>query len=209
MGAGFCFWGFINGTFNATCRPIILDQEQFYLRHKRKQGYKYQVIVTSDGLASSLIGSFIGQRGNWKMVEESSLAAKLQAVNRGCQPIYALYLYGNPAYTTIYGIMGPYKNYLSHSCTLAQEQFNKIMSRLQIEVEYGFAIHQNLWTWNRFHLGLKVSQGLPVYYAISVFLVNIWICIRGNQTSIRFVCAPSALETDLKLLVDDHHLESD
>lgn len=62
------------------------------------------------------------------MVEESGLAAKLQTINEGCRPPHALYLYGDPAYTTIYGIMGPYKNYPSRPHTPAQEQFNKIMS---------------------------------------------------------------------------------
>ena len=63
MGGGSCFWGFIDGTLNATCRPV-LDQEEFYSGHKRKHGYKYQAIVTPDGLVSSLMGPFIGKWWN-------------------------------------------------------------------------------------------------------------------------------------------------
>ena len=63
MGGGSIFWGFIDGTLNATCRPVI-DQEQCYSGHKQKHGYKFQLIVTSDGLVSSLMGLFIGQRGD-------------------------------------------------------------------------------------------------------------------------------------------------
>ncbi len=33
IGGGSIFWGFIDGTLNATCRPVI-DQEQFYSGHK-------------------------------------------------------------------------------------------------------------------------------------------------------------------------------
>lgn len=63
LGGGSCFWGVIDGTLNATCRPVI-DQEQFYSGHKRKHGYKYHSIVTPDGLVSSLMGPFIGRRGD-------------------------------------------------------------------------------------------------------------------------------------------------
>lgn len=96
FGGGSCFWGFIDGTLNATCRPV-LDQEQFYLRHKRKHGYKFQSIVTPDGLVSSLMGPFIERQGDWKMVEISGLVEKLREVNGGRRPAHALYLYGDPA----------------------------------------------------------------------------------------------------------------
>lgn len=71
---------------------------------------------------------------------------KLREVNGGRQPAHALYLYGDPAYCTVYGIMESYKNYPGRPQTPVQEKFNKAMSRLRIEVEHGFAIHQNLWT---------------------------------------------------------------
>lgn len=110
FGGGSCFWGFIDGTLNATCRPVV-DQEQFYSGHKRKHGYKFQLVVTPDGLVSSLMGPFIGRRGDWRMVEDSGIVEKLREVNGGRRPAHALYLYGDPAYCTVYGIMGPYKNY--------------------------------------------------------------------------------------------------
>ena len=208
FGGGSCFWGFIDGTLNATCRPV-LDQEQFYSGHKRKHGYKFQSIVTPDGLVSSLMGPFIGRRGDWKMVEISGLVEKLRAVNGGRRPAHALYLYGDPAYCTVYGIMGPYKNYLGRPQTSAQEKFNKAMSRLRIEVEHGFAIHQNLWTWNGFHLGLKIRQGAAIGYAVSVLLSNIWTCMRGNQTSYRFACAPSTPEEYLQFISVDSDTNSE
>lgn len=80
FGGGHCFWRFIDGTLNATCRPII-DQQEFYLGYKWKHEYKYQSVVTSDNLVSSLMGPFIGHRGDWKMVELPGLEAKLRGVN--------------------------------------------------------------------------------------------------------------------------------
>lgn len=58
---------------------------------------------------------FIGCQGDWKMVELSGLVEKLRAVNGGRQPAHALYLYGDPAYCTVYGIIEPYKNYPERS----------------------------------------------------------------------------------------------
>lgn len=123
----------------------MVDQEEFYSGHKRKHGFKYQSIVTPDGLVSSLMGLFISRRGDWKMVEYLGLEDKLREVNGGQRSAYAFYLYGDLAYWTVYEIMGPYKNYPGKPRTATQNQFNKIMSWLQIEVEHGFAIHQNLW----------------------------------------------------------------
>lgn len=208
LGGGHCFWGFIDGTLNATCRPVV-DQRQFYSGHKRKHGYKFQSIVTLDVLVSSLIGPFIGRRDDWKMVELSGLEAKLRAVNTGRQPALALYLYGDPTYSTIYGIMGPYKNYPNQPRTAAHERFNKAMSRLRIEVEHGFAIHQNLWIWNGFHLGLKLWQGAAICYVVSVLLANAWTCMRENQTSICFQCMPPAVDEYLSLPGEHGELESD
>ncbi len=133
------------------------------------------------------------------MVELSGLAEKLRSVNGDRRPADALYLYGDPAYYTVYGIMGPYKNYPGRPRTPTQEKFNKAMAKLRIEVEHGFVIHQNLWTWNGFHLGLKIRQGAAVGYAVSVLLSNIWTCMRGNQTSYRFACTPPAVEEYLQL----------
>ena len=192
-GGGHCFWGYIDGTLNATCRPI-LDQKQFYSGHKRKHGYKYQAIVTPDGLVSSLMGPFIGRRGDWGMVEESGLVDRLRHVNNGLSPALAYYLYGDPAYSTVYGIMGPYKRKPGVARTPQQSRFNKRMAKLRIEVEHGFAIHQNLWTYNGFHLSLKLRQGAAMAYAVAVLMANIWTCMRGNQTSRRLHCAPPNVE---------------
>ncbi len=90
------------------------------------------------------------------MVKLSGFEARLRAINAGCSLAMILYFYDDPAYFTIYGIMGPYQNYLNWPRTPTHDQFNKAMSHLHIEVEHGFAIHQNFWTWNGFYLGLKL-----------------------------------------------------
>ena len=90
------------------------------------------------------------------MVELLELHKKLRAINAGRRPARVLYLYDDLEYCTIYGIMKPYRYYSNCLHTPAQDKFNKVMAILRIKVEHSFAIHQNLWTWNGFHLQLKV-----------------------------------------------------
>lgn len=69
--------------------------------------------------------------------------------------------------------------------TAAHYWFNKIMSRLRIEVEHGF------WTRNGFYQELTkalfAGRGLLTYAVLILFAM--WTCLRGNQTSIRLDCA--------------------
>lgn len=132
---------------------------------------------------------FFGRRGNWKMVELLGLDKKLRLVKAGHQSAQALYLYKDLGYPIIYNIMVSYKNYLNWPRTIAHNCFNKLMSKLQIKIEYGFALHQNFWIWNKFYLRLKLCQDTAVYYAISVFLANIWTYIQEiKQAYIFLLC---------------------
>lgn len=62
-------------------------------------------------MVSSLIEPFIERHEDWKMVELSSLEVKFRVMNTGYKPAQTLYLYENPAYSTVYSIMELYKNY--------------------------------------------------------------------------------------------------
>lgn len=70
------------------------------------------------------------------------LEIKLYVTNQRRWLAIALYLYGNSIYAIVYNmIIRPYKNYLGHSKILAYNWFNKKMTKLQIKVEYKFAIY--------------------------------------------------------------------
>lgn len=58
LGGGHYFWGFIDSILNAICCPVI-DQLQFYSTYKQKYGYKFQSIITLNGLVSNLMGLFL------------------------------------------------------------------------------------------------------------------------------------------------------
>lgn len=78
------------------------------------------------------------------MIKLFKLHEKLKAINARQRLVYVLYLYNDSIYCTVYGIMGPYKNYPNHLYTPTQEKFNKIIVRLRIEIDHNFAIYQNL-----------------------------------------------------------------
>lgn len=65
-------------------------------------------------------------------------------MNVRCELAWAFYLYEDLAYLIIYEIIGPYQNYLDWLRTPAYNWFIKIILKLRIEMEYKFAIHQNL-----------------------------------------------------------------
>lgn len=68
----------------------------------------------------------------------------------------ALYLYKNPTYCILYGIIKHYKNYYNWSKMTVYNLFNKIIAKLYIKVKYSFIIYQNFYTWNSFYLILKI-----------------------------------------------------
>lgn len=67
--------------------------------------------MTPENLVTSFMGPNLGRHSNWKMIELSNLQIKLCAINQSRRPAQALYLYWDPTYSTIYKIIGPYKNY--------------------------------------------------------------------------------------------------
>lgn len=78
------------------------------------------------------------------MVKLSGLQTKLCAINQARQLAHTLYLYIDSAYSTIYGIIGPYKNYPNCLKTTAYNHFNNTIFKFHIKVKYDFVLYQNL-----------------------------------------------------------------
>ncbi len=56
------------------------------------------------------MGLFIGRQNDLKIVELFNLEAKLCAINHWKRQAITFCLYRDPIYSTMYGIMKPYKN---------------------------------------------------------------------------------------------------
>ena len=192
FGGGGHIWGFLDGTFVGIARPIY-RQKLTYSGYKKKHGIKFQGLVTPDGLIASLAGPFMGEVNDNRMVTESRLLAQLRHVFEDREE---LYLYGDQAYTQLYGIIAPYTG--GREAPPHQRAFNKRMSSMRIAVENAFGLTQVLWTRNAFSKRLKIGQSaVASHYRMAVLLTNIYTCIRGNQISGRFLVRPPSLRSYL------------
>jgi hypothetical protein len=167
-----------------------------YNGHKKFYGYKFQGVITPDGIMSSLAGPIVGSRGDWFMFKDTGIEAEIVRLWEEEEVAYQdrLYLYGDPAYCASATTMGAYKNPAGGRMTATQRLFNSQMSSCRISVEHGFAHVQNKWLKNAFHHSLRsMSSPVAAYFMTAVLLANIYTCLRGNQISKRFDIEPPSL----------------
>jgi hypothetical protein len=110
QGGGDRVWGWIDGTISRICRPID-NQRAFYSGYKKHHGYKYQGLITPDGIISSLAGPIVASHGNWYVFVDSGFEAEVVSVWREQQVPrdQRLFVYGDPAYCGSRVVMGAYK----------------------------------------------------------------------------------------------------
>jgi hypothetical protein len=192
-------WGFIDGTMRAICRPTS-DQRRYYSGYKKCHAYKFQAIMTPDGILSSLAGPWPGREGDWGMFVSSGLEPKLRQINQGLTVGDRSYLYGDPAYALSYGVISSYKALPGQPLSPVLKAMNAHMSDMRVCIEHGFGKTMNLWGFNGHKTNLK-SGISPVagYYLVAILLSNIHSCIFRNQTCRRFHCDPPSLQDYLSL----------
>lgn len=207
-------WGFIDCTVRPICRPSH-HQRQAYSGHKHFHGLKYQAVMLPNGLFGHLFGPIEGRHNDAFALDESGLMREcsLHAKHPGAldgaggecaeagkdasrtttftEPHY-LQLFGDPAYGLNELIISPFPKL---GRTNDQQEWNTKMSKVRIEVEHGFALVTNNWQLLRAEWKLRVFAS-PVgrYYRVGVLLTNALACLRPNQVSKYFDCAPPSLE---------------
>ena len=191
-------WGFIDGTYRPTARPIRY-QHLCYTRYKKCHAIKFQSIVTPDGMIAYLFGPFVGKRHDARMLAESGLmtilADLMPADGRNGQ-VYALY--GDLAYPQSIWLFGGFLNPVQGSL---EAQFNRQMSQARIAVEWGF---NDIVTQFR-HLDLTVNmkwlkEPIAVHYMNCAFLCNIRNCFYGNEVLAYFGAEAMSLVDYLALI---------
>jgi len=209
-GAGDCVWGFVDGTIQKICRPTE-DQRLCYSGHKRIHGFKFQSIVTPDGLISSMSGPIIGSRGDWILWRQSNIEEELRRIfeEEGVSEESQLFLYGDPAYGNSYATMSAFRRPPGGQLSEEQEHFNKAMSRRRISVEHAFGLVKQ--TWGKHYLSITSRMGsspVAAIYLVSVLLTNIKTCVRGrNQIADRFRCRPPTVREYLTGAESIHELD--
>lgn len=206
-GGGHRIWGWIDGTLVKTCRPTRY-QRVAYTGWKRFHGFKFQGIMTPDGIFSSLGGPVMAARSDWYLVKKSGFIEIMEAFNQRNQlpQDQYLFVYGDPAYQGTDCTIGAYKRRLNQpSLTPQQQLFNRTMSSHRISVEHGFGMLGNQWSKMEMHRTLRMlSSPVAAYFGTTVLLLNLQTCLRGNQVSRRFGIAPPSLEEYFESSERDH-----
>ena len=154
-------WGFIDGTSRGTCRPKY-NQRFYYSGYKKEHGFKYQGIVTPDGLVLSLVEPFEANINDANMYIVSQMPERLQRMFQGKDDLY-LYGHGDSTYESCYRVLTPFKDF--GGLTSEQRAFNDWLSSDRISVEQAFGIVQNLWHANALTVDLKpILQSVGAWY---------------------------------------------
>jgi DDE superfamily endonuclease len=190
-------WGFVDGTFRGCRRPGNQgDQKLVFSGHKRLHGLNWQGIATPDGLISSLTGAFAGPVNDWAMWRRSGCEEAIRDTLAGQE---TLYIYGDPAYNTAFGVACPFEHPRGRRFLNRQQQaFNKALSSVRIAVEQAFGDIQVQWTYTAFAKGLTAGkQPIAAYFAVAVLLTNCYICMRRRTG--RFGVSPPHIRDYLSM----------
>lgn len=197
-------WACVDGTFRAFCRPIR-NQRIYYSGYKKKHGFKYQGIVTPDGLILSLKGPVEGKCSDITLFRIMNTAAKLQELQSENEP---LYLYGDIAYQSCFGVITAFRQ--NQQRTMSVNCFNDwhASHRITIEQMFGATIMQ--WQANSLTTNLRsLSQSVAAWYAVSVLLINCLSCLRGNCSSARYKINTMSLReyliADIEVILNNIH----
>lgn len=170
-----------------------------YNGYYKGHGYKFQAIVTPDGLIADLYGPEGGKHHDIFLWQMSRVAREMDALppgpNGGRYMIYGDAAYRKPRARNYVAVA--YPRHLP--MTPQQQHLNKIFNKARVVVEWAFGHVYALWALLRFTPLLKTGQ-CPVasWYMASCLLYNFRTCLnRGNQTSLFFNIMPPTLAQDI------------
>ncbi|KAJ0391836.1 hypothetical protein ATCC90586_011255 [Pythium insidiosum] len=181
-------WGFIDGTVRPICRPSK-GQQAVYNGHKRVHAFKFQTVVTPDGIISHLFGPIDGRRHDLFMLNQSGLKERLESN----PAFHKKLIYGDPAYGCTNVFCCPYKGC---RIDLPQKELNKAMSAVRVSVEWSYGQVTRLFSYLDFKRQQCVAT-TPVasLYTAGVLFTNCITIVNGGNTNSRyFDCCPPTLE---------------
>ena len=184
-----CF-GFVDGTVRRVCKPGQ-NQRVLYNGHKRVHAIKFQAVGAPNGLCISLFGPVEGRRHDSDMLVDSGLLPLLQihavSPNGGL-----LCIYGDPAYPHWPQLQALFK---SARLTPMEEEWNKSMSKVRIQVEWMFGDIINYFKYLDFKKNMKLQlSAVGKMYIVCTLLQNARSCMYGSLTADYFGCSPPAID---------------
>ncbi|KAG1467919.1 hypothetical protein G6F56_004136 [Rhizopus delemar] len=164
---------------------------------QRGHGFKFQTMVTPDGITSSLYGPVTGNRHDAQIFTQSMMEKRPRLLFDlrhqrvgGCHH----HIYGDAAYANSLVVQRPFSRVSANEEQLRQ---NRRISSVRIAVKNEFAHATTLFAYLDFARTLRSMQSpISAYYVVATLLKNIHVCMNGgNQNSKRFGVMPSSLET--------------
>ena len=178
--------GFVDGTNRECCRPSYM-QRVSYSGHKHYHSFKFQSLLTPDGLITHLFGDVTGAHHDMYMYGKSGLQTLFD------KPAFLPFcLWADQGYASVGCLFSPFRNPSAEQAVINQSMF-----RPRVAVEHGFMRVSQMFALFQRPTVLKLGQMAlgQLYYAIAVLLTNIRTCLdNGNQISTYFECAPPNLE---------------
>ena len=183
--------GFVDGTFHSICRPggdgyNGTLQQAFYNASKKGHGLQFELITFPDGIIGRAFGPLAGRHHDLYVARKSGLRDLLRT-----GALKGFRLFGDKAYLGFRTwVLHPFVNALPGSL---KAKWNTYTSSYRIEVEHDIGMlymHAGCLTSD-----MRLETQVPEdWFQAAVLIVNIHTCVyHGNQTSIRFHCAPPSL----------------
>ena len=179
-------WGFVDGTVRPICRPNEL-QRVVYNGHKRVHALKFQSIAAPNGLVANLFGPVEGRRHDSGMLADSNMLPQLRQICRRNNQI-PLCIYGDLAYPLRPELQKPFQ---ALQLTQQQKDYNTVMSKCRIGVEWVFGEIINYFKFMDFKRNLKIGLSpIGKMYIVCTLLTNARTCMYGSQSTSYFGLDP-------------------
>ncbi len=150
--------------------------------YKKRHVSKYQSIVLTNGLIGRLDGPFIGRRHDAAIVHLSKVIDEMKSFLTNNDGSYWA-VYGDAGYSNQKYIKVGFKNF--KTLNQKEKDFNRLMSKLRVGVEYGFGKIVQQFAFVDFRKTQKqYLSPLKEMFYVAAFLINCQTCMRGkNQVS--------------------------
>ena len=182
---GNCF-GFVDGTVRPVSRPGK-NQRVLYNGHKKVHSIKFQSLAVPNRLVANLYGPVEGKKHDSAMLAESGVYKKLEELQL-LPDRRALCIYGDSAYPYRPQLQGPFKG---ANITSAQKEWNTVMSRARVSVEWIFGDIINYFKFADFKKNLKIQlNAVGKMYIVCALLHNARCCLYASMTSQYFGINP-------------------
>jgi len=183
--------GWADGTHVPVCRPGGGLQMPFYCGHHKVHCFQALGLMTPSGMLAAF-GPFDGSTHDAMAADIVGLDQLIEEHMTHGDNEYKLFL--DAGYPIGRAMITPFRRIRSQS--REELEWNRMMCRDRIAVEWGFAKLKNLFKMLTFKSNLKVRLSpVAMYFFVAVHLMNLHTCLYGSQIASYFGVTPPSVET--------------